>query len=72
MLRTADIEKVFSRGDSTNYSFKLYTITSVLHKNIPSFRLNYLTGRYNGNLLLPTKLSLEENVQVRKKLNLIQ
>ena len=27
LVRTADIKKVFSKGDSTNYSSKLYTIT---------------------------------------------
>ena len=27
LVGTADIEKVFSKGDTTNYSYKLYTIT---------------------------------------------
>ena len=27
LVRNADIKKVFSKGDSTNYSYKLYTIT---------------------------------------------
>ena len=58
-VRTADIKRVFSKGDSTNYSYKLYTITEVLHDNIHSYGLNYLPERYNQNLLLPTKLSLE-------------
>ena len=26
LVRTADIRKVFLKGDSTNYSYKLYTI----------------------------------------------
>ena len=72
LVRTADIKRVFSKGDSTNYSYKLYTITEIIHDNIPSYRLNYLPERYNEYLLLPTKLSLEENKQVMKKLNLIQ
>ena len=71
-VRTADIKKVFSKGDSTNYSYKLYTITEVIHDTIPSYRIDYLPERYNENLLLPTKLSLEENNQVMKELNLIQ
>ena len=71
-VRTSDIKKVFSKGDSTNYSYLLYTITKVIHDSIPSYRLNYLPERYNQNLLLPTKLSLEENNQVMKELNLIQ
>ena len=72
LVRTADIKKVFSKGDSTNYSYKLYTITEVVHDTIPSYRLDYLPERYNQNLLLPTKLTLDENNQIMKKLNLIQ
>ena len=72
LVRTADIKKVFSKGDSTNYSYKLYTITEVIYDTIPSYRINYLPERYNQNLLLPTKLSLEQNNQVMKELNLIQ
>ena len=72
LVRTADIKKVFSKGDSTNYSYKLYTITEIVHDIIPSYRIDYLPERYNENLLLPTKLSLEENNQVMKELNLIQ
>ena len=72
LVRTADIKKVFSKGDSTNWSYKLYKITEVIHDTIPSYRIDYLPERYNENLLLPTKLTLEQNNQVMKKLNLIQ
>ena len=72
LVRTADIKRVFSKGDSTNWSYKLYTITEIIHDTIPSYRIDYLPERYNENLLLPTKLSLEENNQVMKELNLIQ
>ena len=72
LVRTADIKKVFSKGDSTNWSYKLYTITEVIHDTIPSYKIDYLPERYNENLLLPTKLTLEENNQVMKELNLIQ
>ena len=72
LVRAADIKKVFSKGDSTNFSSKLYTITEVIHDTIPSYRIDYLTERYNENLLLPSELSLEQNNQVMKKLNLIQ
>ena len=72
LVRTADIKRVFGKGDSTNSSYKLYTITEVIHDTIPSYRIDYLPERYNENLLLPTKLSLEENNQVMKNLNLIQ
>ena len=72
LVRTADIKRVFSKGDSTNYSYKLYTITEVIHDTIPSYRINYLPERYNENLLLPSKLTLDENNKVMKELNLIQ
>ena len=72
LVRTADIKRVFSNGDSSNYSYKLYTITEVIHDTIPSYRINYLPDRNNENLLLPTKLALDENNQVMKKLNLVQ
>ena len=72
LIRTADIKRVFSKGDSTNCSYKSYTITEIIHDTIPAYRIDYLTERYNENLLLPTKLTLEENNQVMKKLNLIQ
>ena len=72
LVRTADNKRVFSKGDSTNYSYKLYTITEIIHNTIPPYRINYLPERYNENLLLPTKLTLVENNQVMKELNLIQ
>ena len=72
LVRTADIKRVFSKGDSANYSYEIYTITEVIHDTIPSYRIDYLPERYNEKLLLPTKLSLEQNNQIMKKLNLIQ
>ena len=72
LVRTADIKKVFSKGDSTNWSYKLYTITKIIHDTNPSYKIDYLPERYNENLLLPTKLSHEQNNPVMKKLNLIQ
>ena len=72
LVRTADIKRVFSKGDSRNWSYKLYTITEVVHHSVPSYRVDYLLERYNENLLLPTKLTLEENNKFIKELNLIQ
>ena len=42
LVRTSDIKRVFSKGDSTNYSYKLYTITEIIHDTIPSYRIDYL------------------------------
>ena len=72
LVRTADIKGVFSEGGSTNYSYKIYTITELIHDTTPSYRYDNLPEKYNESLLLLTKLSLEENNQVMKKLNSIQ
>ena len=72
LVRTADIKRVLSKGNITNWSYKLYTITEVIPDTIPSYRIDFLPEIYNENLLLPTKLSLEENNKVMKELNLIQ
>ena len=72
LVRTRDIKRVFSKGDSTNYSYKFYAITEVIHDTIPSYRFDYLSERYNENLLLPTKLTYDENNKIMKELNLIQ
>ena len=72
LVRTVYNKKVFSKGDSTNWSYKIYENTDVVHDTISSYGITYLSERYNQNLLLPSKLSLEENNQIMKKLNLIQ
>ena len=51
LVRTADIKKVFSKGDLTNWSNKLYTITQIIDDAIPSYRINYLPERYNEALI---------------------
>ena len=45
LVRTADIEKTFSKSDSTNWSIKLYAITQTIHDTIPSNPNNYLPER---------------------------
>ena len=35
LIRNSDNRKVFSKGDSTNYSYNLYTISEIIHDNIP-------------------------------------
>ena len=45
LIRTTDIKRVFSKGDSTKYSYNLYTITEVIHDTITSNKTNYLQER---------------------------
>ena len=35
LVRRADIKRVFSKGDSTNYSYNLYTIPEIIHDIVP-------------------------------------
>ena len=72
LVGAADIRKVFNKRDSTNWSSKPYTITEVIHDTIPSYRIDSIPERYNENILLRTKITLEENNQVMKNLILIQ
>ena len=46
-VRTADDKRDFSKSDSTNWSYKLYTITELIHNTIPSYRFYFLPERYN-------------------------
>ena len=71
LIRTADIKKTFSKGDTTNWSYKLYKITEIINDTIPSYRLDNLKERYNESLLKTTDLTMKENNSVMKKLNLV-
>ena len=70
LVRTADLKKTFSKGDTTNWSYKLYKITELINDTVPSYRLDCLPERYNESLLKKTELSMKENKDVMKKLNL--
>ena len=50
LVRTADLKKTFSKGDTTNWSYKLYNITEVINDTIPSYKINNLPERYNESL----------------------
>ena len=72
LVRTAGIKKVFNQGDTTNWSYRLYTITEVIHDIISSYRVNYLPERYNENLFRSTNFTPEKNSQIKEKLKPIQ
>ena len=50
LVRTADLKKTFSKGGTTNWSYKLYYITEIIIDTVPSYRFNNLPERYNENL----------------------
>ena len=70
LVRTADLKKTFSKGDTTSWSYKLYKIAEIINDTIPSYRLDNLKDRYNESLLKKTELTMKENNAVMKKLNL--
>ena len=70
IVRTADLKKTFSKGDTTNWSYKLYKITEIVNDTISSYRLDNLPERYNEALLKKTELTIKENKDVMKKLRL--
>ena len=70
IVRTADLKKTFSKGDTTNWSYKLYKITEIINDTIPTYKIDNLPERYNESLLKKTDLTLKKNNSVMKKLNL--
>ena len=70
LVRTADLKNTFSKGDTTNWSYKLYKITEIISDTIPSYKIDKLKERYNESLLKKTELTIKENDGVMKKLNL--
>ena len=59
LVRTANIERFFSKGGSTNWSSKFYTIIQLLYDTILLYWKNYLLDRYNETLSKPRKLNFE-------------
>ena len=70
LVRVADLKKMFSKGDTTNWSYILYKITEIVNDTIPTYKINNLPERYNESLRKKTDLKLKENDNVMKKLNL--
>ena len=70
LVRTADLNKTFSKGDTTNWSYNLYKITEIINDTIPSYHIDNLTERYNESLLKKTDLTMKENDNVMKKLKI--
>ena len=70
LVRTADLKRTFSKGDTTNWSYKLYKITEIFKDTIPSYRIDNLEERYNQSLLKKTDLTMKENKDVMEKLKI--
>ena len=70
LVRTADLKKTFSKGDTTNWSYKLYKITEIIKHTISSYKIDNLKERYNESLLKKTELTIKENNSEMKKLKI--
>ena len=70
LVRTAELKKMFSKGDTTNWSYKLYKITEVINDTIPAYKIDNLPERFNESLLKKTELTMKENYSVMTKLNI--
>ena len=68
LIRAADLKRTFSKGDTTNWSYKLYKITEIVNDTIPGYKINNLPERYNESLLKKTELTLKQNKDVMKKI----
>ena len=70
LVRTADLKRTFSKGDTTSWSYNLYKITEIINDTMPSYKIDNLSERYNESLLKKTDLTLKDNNSVMKKLNI--
>ena len=70
LVRVADLKKTFSKSDTTNWSQNTYKIAEINNDKIPSYRIDNLLERYNEAVLKRTKLTLKENKDKLKKLNI--
>ena len=62
LFRTADLSRTFSKGDSTNWSYKLYKITEIINDTISTYRMDHLPERYSEALLKKTELTMKEKM----------
>ena len=45
LVRAADLKETFSKGDTTNWSYKLYKNTEIINDTIPSYKIDNLPER---------------------------
>ena len=68
LVRTADTKKMFSKGDTTIWSYNLNENTEIINDTIPSYHIDNLKERYNEALLKRTELTMKANNGVMKQL----
>ena len=58
LVKTADLKKPFSKGDTTKRSYKVFKMKKIVIDTIPSYHIDILPERYNKAFLKRTNLSL--------------
>ena len=66
LVGSAGLKRTFSKGDTTNWSHKIYKITEKIIDLIPSYKIDNLKERYNELLLKKNDLTMKENKVVVK------
>ena len=59
LVRTADLKKTFSKGGTTNWSYRLYKITEIINDTTPSKKIDIFPGRYIESLLKKERVNNE-------------
>ena len=70
LSRVADLRKIFSRGGTNNWSYKLYKITEIDKDTIPIFCADNIPELYKEVLMETTQLTMKEIDSVKKKLSI--
>ena len=59
LVRTADLKKTLSKGDTTDWSYKMYKITEIINDTVPSYKIDNLKERYNEALLKKNRINFK-------------
>ena len=68
LVRTADLKETFSKGDTTNWSYKLYKITEIINDTIPVYKIDNLKERYNESLLKKDRVNVKRKQYCHEKI----
>ena len=61
---------MFSKSDTTSWSYKIYEITDIINVTTPTYHIHNLPERYKEALLKNTELTMKKYKDVMKNLNL--
>ena len=70
-VRTANLRKTLAKRGTTHWSLRLYNFSEIVNYNMPNYRIDFLSERYNEAWFKAPKLTLNENNVVMKALNLL-